>query len=139
MTNDSRSAADGPLVLGPERLGELTTTDIGQIGRIDGAASRSFVAARALALAGMEILCIYDAPEDLALLRARAVENRTFVLATGARFAAAVAPTGAVLARTGGEDVATLRVEINPADAALKVVAPATDIWEQRRVNAYAH
>ena len=52
--------------------------------------------------------------------------------------ATVVDPDGEVLAHSAGAEAHILLVELNPADAAVKTVAPGTDIWEQRRVAAYS-
>jgi predicted amidohydrolase len=121
----------------PEPLGEITPTVIGRVGRLRGPDVAGFAGTRLLALQGLDILCVFDAPDDLQLLRARAVENRIFVFATGAGGAAAIAPDGSVLGQTSGARAAPLCVQMKPADASVKTVFPGTDIWEQRRVEAY--
>src|SRR5690606_27320672 len=51
-----------------------------RVGCVAGQWARSFAAARQLALDGAEILLFFDVPDDLVMLRARALENRVFVM-----------------------------------------------------------
>lgn len=108
-----------------------------RVGCLAGQWLRSFGAARALALDGAEILMCFDAPPDLPTLRSRALENRVFVLAAGERFGAVIDPDGQILARTGPENPSELVIEINAAAAADKLVAPKTDLFDERRPGLY--
>jgi len=108
-----------------------------RIGCVPGQGIRNFATARALALDGAEILMCFDVRDELAMLRARALENRAFVMAVGERFAAIIDPEGRVLARTGPDDPAALITAIDLAQAADKLVAPRTDILNERRPELY--
>ncbi len=123
------------LVSGRPRDRSLDTA-IAKVGWIDGQQSRSFAASRVLALDGAEVIAVVDAPDTPALLRARAMENRVFVVAVSRDLAAIIGPDGAVLDRAAGTDRAAVAT-LDLSAAADKTVAPNTDIWEQRRVEQY--
>ena len=124
-------------ILTPDHAGALRDVGIGKVGCVVGEEFRCFDRVRLLALGGAEIVCVFDAPDDVRLMRARAIENRTFILAVGREIGAIVSPGGELLAYSSRAGDDGLMVEINVAEAALKTVAPHTDIWEQRRVDAY--
>ncbi len=121
----------------PDHAGTVRDFGIGKIGCVVGEEFRCFDRVRLLALGGAEIVCVFDAPDDVRLMRARAIENRTFILAVGREIGAIVSPGGELLAYSSRAGDDGLTAEINVADAALKTVAPHTDIWDQRRVAAY--
>ncbi len=121
----------------PSSVGAIRNTLIGRIGCLRGAEFVRLGKSRLLALGGAEAICVFDAPDDVKLMRARAVENRVFVLAVSRQIAAAIAPNGDVLAYSDSGDKGGLIVSIRMTDAADKTVAPHTDIWEQRRVEVY--
>jgi len=108
-----------------------------RIGCVAGQWVRSFAAARALALDGAQLLAMFDAPAEMAILRSRALENRVYVVGVASRSAAVIGPDGAVLAR-GDEDHPDAAVaEIDLAEASDKCVAPRTDIFDERRASLY--
>lgn len=113
-------------VLGPAR-----------VGCVGGQWVRSFDASRELALAGAEVLMFFDVPADLPVLRARAMENRVFVLGAAERWAVIIGPDGTVLARTDESHPAEAVAEIDLALARDKQVAPKTDIFAERRPGLY--
>ncbi len=117
--------AGGVTSVGPLRVAFVTGGDV-----------RSFASSRAAALDGAEALIVLDAPDDLPLLRARALENRVFVLAAGAAKAVAIGPGGEILARADA-DGETAVAEIDPSAAWDKCVAPRTDVLAERRVGLY--
>ncbi len=121
-------------VITPSDAGTLTARAVGRVGCVTGDALLRFAPMRLLALQGMEIMCAFDAPDTLTLLRTRAVENRCFIVAVcrGGRIRV-ITPDGSVQCDAEG----AVTVEMTPSSAAVKTVAPGTDIWEQRRVNAY--
>ncbi|MEP0842345.1 MAG: hypothetical protein HRF43_06500 [Phycisphaerae bacterium] len=98
---------------------------------------RSFPACRDLALAGAEVLLLFDVPRDLAILRARALENRVFVMGVADRWAVIIGPDGSVLARCDESEPAEVVAEIDLNEALNKSVAPRTDIFAERRVHLY--
>ena len=105
-----------------------------KVGCVAGQWARSFAAPRALALDGVEALLFFDVPDDLAILRARAMENRVFVLAASERSAVVIGPDGDVLARTESATPAYAIARIDLSQAADKLVAPQTDIFDERRI-----
>ncbi len=126
-----------PDLVTPEHCGAIREFGVGKLGCLKGAEIKSFDRARLLALGGAEIVCVFDAPDDVRLLRTRAMENRIFVMAIAEEFGAIVSPAGELLAYSSRPDDAGLIVDITPAEAAIKTVAHGTDIWEQRRVEVY--
>jgi predicted amidohydrolase len=110
----------------------------------------SFAPARYHGLNGVQVLVVNGRVDDDAFLRARAAENRVFVIAAEIHVAFIVHPDGSILysgsedkvgalSYPGGKAVA-LRphmVEIDLALADLKQFTPETDIWHQRRVECY--
>jgi predicted amidohydrolase len=110
-----------------------------RIGCISGQWARSFAAARAMTLEGAEILLFFDAPDDLALMRTRALENRVFVLAANDRGAAIIAPNGQILARSTPAQSSEAVAEIDLAEAHDKTVAPKTDIFAERKRELYRY
>jgi len=106
---------------------------------------RSFVPARLDALAGAQaIVCDVQQPDDnelnglaeseVLLARARAAENRVYVLAADERVRLAVDPSGRILFQDG-DAATTIMCDLSKADD--KRVTPETHIWEQRRVECY--
>ncbi len=121
----SGPGAGGVTCLGSLRVAFVTGRDV-----------RSFAASRVAALDGAEALIVLDAPDDLPLLRTRALENRVFVLAAGAAKAVAIGPGGEILARADADGEAAV-AQIDPSAAWDKCVAPRTDIFAERRVGLY--
>jgi len=116
---------------------------------VQGRQEPNFLPVRARALQGVPIVVTARAPEDWPLLRARALENRVFVVALCENensvcesSAAIIAPDGTVLdrvtQRSGRVPCRPALAAIHPSEAADKTVAPQTDIWQQRRVELYA-
>jgi predicted amidohydrolase len=108
-----------------------------KVGCVAGQWVRSFAASRALALAGAEILLFFDAPQDLPILRARAMENRVFVMAVSERGAVIIGPDGVILGQTAEANLAEVCAEIDLNDARDKLVAPKTDLFAERRPALY--
>jgi predicted amidohydrolase len=104
-----------------------------RVGCVAGQWARSFAAARALALDGAEVLLFFDVPNDLAILRARALENRVFVIGVSSRFAVIIGPNGEVLAKCSSAQPTEVIARVDLADAGNKTVAPETDIFNERR------
>jgi len=121
----------------PDELGVRSVDGGARIGCVSGQGIGTFAAARVLALDGAEILMCFDIPDDLDLLRTRAVENRVFVLGASERSAVIIAPDGKVLAHTAPDAPTEQVVTIDPAQAACKQVAPRTDIFTERRVSLF--
>jgi hypothetical protein len=96
----------------------------------------SYATARARALDGAAFLFVTDMPDDPSVLRARAAENRVYVVGTAESAAVIIAPDGAVLAMCESTDPRPVTATIDPRQAADKLVFPKTNIWAQRRVQA---
>lgn len=109
------------------------------VGCIAGQWARSFATARALTLEGAQVLLFFDAPDDLPLLRTRALENRVFVVAAGERSAVIIDPDGQILARSTPDSSAEAVARIDPAAARDKTLAPRTDIFAERRTDLYRY
>ncbi|MCP4589196.1 MAG: hypothetical protein GY842_00490 [bacterium] len=97
----------------------------------------SYAMARVRALEGAAILFVTDMPEELAILRARAMENRVYLVGTSATRAVIIDPNGAVLVAGNPAEPRPVTAEIDLRLPADKHVFPRTDIWQQRRVRAY--
>jgi len=110
-----------------------------RVGCVSGQAVRSFAGPRCLALEGMEILLVFDAPDDMALLRTRALENRVYVVGANREAAVIIGPDGSVLARTSAEDPREAVARVDLSASGDKTVAPRTDIFDERRVALYRY
>lgn len=103
---------------------------------LDGAELCSFAPARCLALDGVQVIHATNAPDDAATLRARAAENRVFVLATTPRRNLVIAPDGRVAAESCAPDEEA-RAKVDLSEADIKRFTPETDLWAQRRPWCY--
>lgn len=108
-----------------------------KVGCVPAQWARSFAASRQLALDGAEILLFFDVPQDLPLLRTRAVENRVFILGASDRWAVIIGPDGRILSAPNQSEAAEVVAELDLADAGNKLVAPKTDVFAERRVELY--
>jgi predicted amidohydrolase len=113
---------------------DVRTLGSARVGCVAGQWARSFAASRALSLDGAEVLACFDCPEDRAILRARAMENRVYLLGVNDRWAIAIDPDGEILMETTREEAV---VEIDLSAAGDKEVAPQTDIFNERRPALY--
>lgn len=104
-----------------------------KVGCVAGQWAKSFAAARALALDGAAILLFFDVPDDLAILRARALENRVFIAGVSQRFAVIIDPNGNVLAKCNSSHPTDVIAKIDLAEAGNKTVAPQTNIFNERQ------
>jgi len=102
---------------GAVRVAELTPAEL------DG-----FGPARAAALSGAECLIVRGDGASAVMARARAAENRVFVLTAGDAPRELIHPNGAVIWRATDD----ADVEIDPAEADDKRFTPQTPIWSQR-------
>ncbi|MDD4888778.1 MAG: hypothetical protein PHU85_02515 [Phycisphaerae bacterium] len=106
-------------------------------GRVD-----SFAPARAAMLADAQLFIA--APEadgrcpDLRLLRARAGENRIFVVASAIDRAVVIAPSGAILADSLADRPMAVVARMMPDDSRDKQMAPGTDVVTGRNPALYA-
>ena len=103
------------------------------VGCVVGADVDGFAWPRAFALQAAQVICLFGGRSDPDLLRARAAENRVFVAALTDDRALLIAPDATVL----GDEARTVTAEVDLADAAHKTVAPGTDVFAERRPNAY--
>jgi predicted amidohydrolase len=92
--------------------------------------------ARVAALDGAEVLAVPSAAVPLAVLRARAGENRVFVAAAGDP-SAVVGPSSAVLADAMVPRPFLCSADLFLPEAADKQVAPWTDVLAGRQPSAY--
>jgi predicted amidohydrolase len=110
----------------------------GRVARMTGKSLETFTAARLAALQGTQAIVV-DGPRPTALfVRARAAENRVFVIVVGSKVDMVADPTGAIVYDRGAETSAvknSIKLDLSIADD--KRVTPETDIWEQRRVGCY--
>lgn len=111
----------------------------GRCAELSGGDLHSYVPARCAALTGAQILVVNGAERDELYPRARAMENRVFVVVLdGAGLSLVVAPTGQVLwNRHRGDRAIKPGISLNLAHADNKCVTRETNIWRQRRVNCY--
>ncbi len=93
-----------------------------------------FAAARRHALDGAQVLVVEGRVVDDTLVRARAAENRVFVVVVAEVVQRVIDPDGTVLWRRGDW---TDGLELDLAQADTKQFNPQTDIWRQRRVQSY--
>ncbi len=108
-----------------------------KVGCVAGQWSRSFAASRALALEGAEILMLFDVAQEPAILRARAVENRVFVMGVNDRWAIIIGPDGEIRDAVDPQHPREAIAEIDIAEASLKEVAPKTDVFIERTPHLY--
>jgi len=130
------NAYDIKAVCFPERTDVYGIGDV-KIGCMAGQWVRSFITSRALALEGAEILMMFDAPEEPAILRTRAVENRVFVMAVNDRWAVIIGPEGEIRAQGDLRKPHEVVAEIDLAEASEKRVAPRTDVFRERTARLY--
>ncbi len=133
-----RRAADlGILLLTPPGTCEIVDLAGARAGVLVGPAAGSFAQPRAMVLDGAGILVFWNEPTDLPILRARALENRVFVIAVTDRFAAIVGPGGELLSYTSIESALPPIATLALSQAADKLVAERTDLLEERRPQLY--
>lgn len=93
---------------------------------------KSFVPARIAALDGAQVVIANKQLIDTALVRARAAENRLFVITGLEKLDSIVAPDGSIKT---ADHVGEFTLAIHEAD--VKQFTPTTDLWEQRRTSCY--
>lgn len=120
----------------PDKTG-VTECGPARVGCVTGQWMGFFAGARALTLDGAQILMCFDVPDDIALLQTRAVENRVFIIGANAIRGLVIDPNGTVLADSLADAPAGAIATIDLAEAADKLVAPETDILNERRVALY--
>jgi predicted amidohydrolase len=118
-----------------DRCGSLLRAEGVRVVRLDSAGLSTFPLARIQALRGAQVILVGPPRIETALLRARAAENRIYIIVfDDGGLQCVIEPTGQVVAaRATGFDC----VSIRPADADLKQFTLRTPIWSQRRVAEY--
>lgn len=107
----------------------------GRAAAIDVADLHSFSTARCHALDGIQVLIARGSTEiDDAVVRARATENRIYVILADQAVRSITDPAGRQVWRTGDPGTST-SIELGRADD--KRFTPQTDLWRQRHVSAY--
>ena len=104
-----------------------------------------FASIRALALRGTHVVAVFGDKIDPVTLRARAAENRVFIVAAGSTGAVVYDPGGKALASCSWSSTtdnnrpnAPLTATLDTAQAADKLVAPRTDTLAGRNPSQYA-
>ncbi|MFH1418851.1 MAG: carbon-nitrogen hydrolase family protein [Planctomycetota bacterium] len=120
--SDSRAAASALKDAGA-RVATLAAADMA-----------GFAIARCHALDGKQVLIAECKVPDDTLLRARAAENRVFVIAVADSVREVIDPNGTVLWRTGH---CTRSVELDLGQADIKQFTPETHIWRHREPACY--
>lgn len=131
-----RAAELGARLLEPPRDCEIIVFAGARVGCLTRAAA-SFVTPRAMVLDGAAMLVFWHDSDDLPTLRARALENRVFVVGVGERSAAIVGPDGRVLSCAPIEGEVPPIVCVDLPRAADKLVAERTDLLRERRPGSY--
>lgn len=103
------------------------------VGCVAGADADAFCWPRTFALQGVHIVCLFDARSDMQMLRTRAIENRIFVAAATSDWVTLIGPDGTVL----GQDERHVILDADLGQAANKIVAPRTDIFDERRPESF--
>lgn len=131
-------AADlGARLLLPPPACQMIDLAGGRTACLVGSAARSFATPRSMVLDGAALLIFWEEPSDLPILRARALENRVFVIAINTSFAAIIGPDGTILTHTSSESTLPPVVVLHLGEAADKLVAPKTDVLSERRPASY--
>ena len=92
----------------------------------------TFPPLRGHALTGAQVIVAKGLVKDEGMARARAAENRLYVIVAADSAQLVVDPDGAIIWREGEPEL-----ELDLARADIKQFTPATDLWEQRRVASY--
>jgi len=120
---------------GSEALFQALQQAGARVARLGSAELAGFAVPRRLALDGAQVLLVEGRIRDDTTLRARATENKVFLVAGDlAGVQIIVDPDGQVIHR---ETDVIRRVEIDLSRADHKLFTPETDIWQQRRVACY--
>ncbi len=106
----------------------------GRLVRLPAGELAGFAAVRCAALDGAQVILAEGHLADDTAARARAAENRVFVIIASDRVWKVIDPDGTVAWRLGDWGDA---VELDLSQADLKRFTPETDIWGQRRVECY--
>jgi len=123
-----------PVKLGAARLESALASAGARVARLPVEALDGFAAVRCAALDGVQVVVAEGRVTDDTIPRARAAENRVFIVIAADRAWRVIDPDGTVAWRQGDWNDA---VELDLATADLKQFTPETDIWGQRRVDCY--
>lgn len=129
----SRAATFSP-GLSAAALADSLTTQGARTAELHSAEAASFARPRRCVLDGAQVLLFGGSSVEEAFLRARAAENRVFVIAADDRVHLVVDTDGRVLYRAT-EPRDSLSIDLSRADN--KQFTPETNLWEQRRVACY--
>jgi predicted amidohydrolase len=127
----------GIRVIGYPTAARVIFDEFGSYGVLSGADAASFAPSRALALDGAAILFVAGSWPELALLRARATENRVFVVAATDTEGLILGPDGQILSRCASAEAQPAVATVDFNTACDKYVFPGTHIFEQRRPVVY--
>jgi len=112
-----------------EVLAASLTAAQARIGRITAEELLGFAPSRCLALDGAQVLLVEGDGARVPFARARAAENRVYVLAGGEQCHLVVSPDGHILWNRGDGPAA---VALNLAEADVKQFNPRTHLWAER-------
>lgn len=126
-----------PSWAGVQEIGRDAARPLFRSGGLPGEAIRRFAPTRVLTLNGASVVLVFGGPHDLLCMRARALENRVYVVGATEERATIIAPDGSVIAMTDVHGPATLVATIAPSLAADKRMAPRTDVFGQRQLHAF--
>ncbi|HRX87709.1 MAG TPA: nitrilase-related carbon-nitrogen hydrolase [Phycisphaerae bacterium] len=116
----------------------LMVEQFGAFGCVGSEHVSSFVPTRYMALDGASIVFVTGEEVPVPLLRTRAVENRIFIAAADHDSAVLIDPAGTVIHRAASGSGEYIVADIDLRQTACKEVFPKTDVWAQRRPQAYA-
>ena len=102
--------------------------------RVSASELATFPLLRGHALTGAQVIVAKGFVIDEGMARARAAENRVYVIVASESAQLVVDPDGVIIWREG-EGPPELELDLARAD--IKLFTPATDLWEQRRVASY--
>ena len=128
-----------PQAFVPESMTEPLRVGQATVASVTSAEAEHFGAIRAWALRGVHLVLVLGCARGTVALRARACENRVFVVGIASEGWCVLAPSGRVLAehRWGAAGEAMRPVVLPIAQAAQKEVARGTDMLQGRRPEQY--
>lgn len=105
-----------------------------RVAKIAASELASFVPARVHTLAGAQIMVAKGRIMDETMARARAAENRIYIIVASDTAQYVIDPDGGMAWRQAD---GAKEIELDLARADIKQFTPATDLWEQRRVGSF--
>ena len=120
-----------------QSLAPPAPTPVGRVAVLSGVDVAVPEQARVAALEGAEVLVVCSGWAPLAMLRARAAENRVFVVAAVPGRTVVVAPSGVILADAPADRPFLCAADLFLPEAADKAMAPGTDVFAGRCPDAY--